>query len=218
MAKTGSLRLAVARADRVLRTVLVGALFYTIAASHFVPAVTASPDPGPVRSLVAHRALDAVGSSLALNLVSALTAQAASAIDIEKACLAQAVYFEARGEPRLGQRAVAQVIIQRSRNKNFPSTVCGVVYQGAERRSGCQFSFTCNGAMNRPVNEALWRNALNVAEYMLQGPGQYEDYTGRATHFHTVAVAPVWAANMLHTVTIGNHIFYRFAPRTRSAS
>ncbi len=222
MAKTGSKRLAVARslqrADRVLRSVLAGGLFYAIAASHFVPPVAAGPETGPVRSLVAHRAVESVGASLSVNLTSALTERAAEAIDVERACLAQAVYFEARGETRDGQRAVAQVIIQRTRNKNFPGTVCGVVYQGAERRSGCQFSFTCNGAMNRPVDEKVWRNALNVAEYMLHGPGRNEDYTGRATHFHTLEVAPVWAASMLHTVTIGNHIFYRFAPRIRSAS
>ncbi len=222
MGKTGSKKkaaaLALNRADRILRIVLTGALFYAIAASHFVDAVTAGPDAGPVRSLVAHRAVDGIGGSLSVSLTAALTEEAASAIDIEKACLAQAVYFEARGETKLGQRAVAQVIIQRTKNRNFPSTICGVVYQGAERRTGCQFSFTCNGAMNRPVDETVWRNALNVADYMLHGPGRNEDYTGRATHFHTLAVAPVWAASMVRTVTIGNHIFYRFAPRTRSAS
>lgn len=214
--------LALNRADRILRFVLTGVLFYAIAASHFVPPVSAGPhgDPasGPMRSLVAHRAVDGIGGSLSVNLTAALTQEAANAIDIEKACLAQAVYFEARGETKLGQRAVAQVIIQRTKNKNFPATICGVVYQGAERRTGCQFSFTCNGSMNRPVDEAVWRNALSVADYMLHGPGRNEDYTGRATHFHTLAVAPVWAASMVHTVTIGNHIFYRFAPRARSAS
>src|SRR3546814_18161788 len=89
---------------------------------------------------------------------------AASPIDRARAltCLADAVYYEAASESDAGQRAVAQVVLNRVRHPAFPATVCGVVFQGSERASGCQFSFACDGAMARTPSGEAWRKALSI--------------------------------------------------------
>jgi spore germination cell wall hydrolase CwlJ-like protein len=122
-------------------------------------------------------------------------------------CLAQAVYYEARGETRDGQRAVAEVVLRRVVDGRWPRTICGVVYQDAGR-TGCQFSFAC-GHQHGPVDWASWRRALDVANYELTGPGRHEDMTLGATHFHTTAVSPSWSRRFPLTARIGTHIFYR---------
>ena len=86
-------------------------------------------------------------------------------------CLTAAVYYEARSQSEDGQRAVAQVVLNRVRDRAFPNSVCGVVYQGAERRTGCQFSFTCDGSMNRPRELGAWDRARAVAAAALGGSG-----------------------------------------------
>jgi spore germination cell wall hydrolase CwlJ-like protein len=125
----------------------------------------------------------------------------------EVECLTQAVYYEARGETPAGQAAVAQVVLNRVRHPAFPKTVCGVVFQGANSRV-CQFSFACNGVMRRPVEPAAWRRAERVAHKALSGEVMPE--VGRATHFHTTAVAPAWGLRMARVTQVGEHIFYRF--------
>jgi hypothetical protein len=85
------------------------------------------------------------------------------------ACLTAAVYYEARSEPTDGQRAVAQVVLNRVRDRAFPHSVCGVVYQGSTRRTGCQFSFTCDGSMNHPRDGAAWARAASVARAAFDG-------------------------------------------------
>lgn len=122
-------------------------------------------------------------------------------------CLAQAVYYEARGETREGQRAVAEVVLRRAVDGRWPKTICGVVYQDAGR-PGCQFSFACGRQRSR-VDWLAWRRALDVANYELTGPGRHEDITLGATHFHTTAVAPSWSLRFPRTAKIGTHIFYR---------
>lgn len=122
-------------------------------------------------------------------------------------CLAQAVYYEARGESRDGQRAVAEVVLRRTVDGRYPRTICGVVYQDAGR-PGCQFSFACGHQRSR-VDWTAWRRALDVASYELTGPGRHEDITLGATHFHTVAVSPDWSRRFVRTGQIGTHIFYR---------
>lgn len=126
----------------------------------------------------------------------------------ELECLTQAVYYEARGETPSGQAAVAQVVLNRVRHPAFPKTVCGVVFQGAARKTGCQFSFACNGAMRRRVEPAAWRRAERVAARALGGEVMAD--VGRATHFHTTAVAPYWGARMTRVTQVGQHVFYRF--------
>lgn len=131
-------------------------------------------------------------------------------------CLTQAVYYEARGEGRDGMAAVAQVVLNRARHGAFPSSVCGVVYQGASRSTGCQFSFTCNGAMRGRVNSAAWRRARDVASAALSG--QVFARVGNATHFHTTAVSPRWRNTLVPVGQVGSHLFYRFGGRGGSAN
>ena len=123
-------------------------------------------------------------------------------------CLATAVYYEAASEPLQGQRAVAQVVLNRVRHPAFPKTVCGVVYQGAERTSGCQFTFTCDGSLATPPAAALWARARKVATTALAGT--VERSVGEATHYHADWVVPYWADGLTRATTIGAHIFYRW--------
>lgn len=129
-------------------------------------------------------------------------------------CLTQAAYYEARGEGRDGMQAVTQVVLNRVRHSAFPMSVCGVVYQGAGRRTGCQFSFTCNGAMRGTVNRAAWDRARDVASKALSGAVFAP--VGNATHFHTTAVAPSWRNSLVKVGQVGQHLFYRFGGRSGS--
>lgn len=121
-------------------------------------------------------------------------------------CLTEAVYYEAASEPDQGQRAVAQVVLNRVRHPSFPNSVCGVVYQGSERRTGCQFTFTCDGSLRRPRSTGLWLRARQVAESALRG--RVEGSVGMATHYHTDWVFPYWAPNLKKIAKVGTHIFY----------
>ncbi|HEY0650043.1 cell wall hydrolase [Phenylobacterium sp.] len=130
-------------------------------------------------------------------------------------CLTTAVYFEARGESPRGQAAVAQVVLNRVKHKAFPKSVCGVVFQGAGR-AGCQFSFACDGSMRKRKELLAWNRARNVAARALAGAARAD--IGAATHFHTTAVSPIWAPQMLRVANVGAHVFYKFAPyRLRTA-
>ena len=132
-----------------------------------------------------------------------------SGIDRTRAlqCLTAAIYYEAASEPDDGQRAVAQVILNRVAHKAYPSTVCGVVYQGSERSTGCQFSFTCDGSLARAPSRFFWQRAENVARAALGG--YVHASVGLATHYHTFAVNPSWNAKMINIVNIGAHRFFR---------
>lgn len=123
-------------------------------------------------------------------------------------CLTAAVYYEARSESPDGQRAVAQVVLNRVRHPAFPRSICGVVFQGRERRTGCQFSFTCDGSMNRQREPGAWARAREIAEAALTG--YVYAPVGLATHFHTTAIHPWWASSMRRAVTVGAHVFYRW--------
>ncbi len=123
-------------------------------------------------------------------------------------CLTQAIYYEARSEPLDGQRAVAQVVLNRVRDRAFPHSVCGVVYQGSERRTGCQFSFTCDGSMNHPLQPTAWDRARLVAQAALAG-SVYAPI-GSATHYHANYVLPWWASSLTRIGAVGSHIFYRW--------
>ncbi|WP_238380950.1 cell wall hydrolase [Alkalilacustris brevis] len=125
----------------------------------------------------------------------------------ELACLARALYFEARGEGITGQFAVAAVVLNRVESASYPDTICGVVNQGAQRSSGCQFSFTCDGNSDRISESDAYDIARRIARLMKDGAPR--DLTSEATHFHTVAVSPGWAARLDRTARIGAHLFYR---------
>ncbi len=123
-------------------------------------------------------------------------------------CLTQAVYHEARSETEDGQRAVAQVVLNRVRHPAYPNSVCGVVFQGSHRATGCQFSFTCDGSMRRRPEPGAWERARGIAADALSG-SVYEP-VGLATHYHTTAVRPWWASSLTRAITVGSHIFYRW--------
>ncbi|HVJ01348.1 MAG TPA: cell wall hydrolase [Sphingomonas sp.] len=122
-------------------------------------------------------------------------------------CLTTAIYYEAANEPDDGQRAVAQVVLNRVRHPAFPATVCGVVFQGSEKR-GCQFSFACDGAMARAPSRAAWDRARRVAAAALAG--SVFAPVGLATHYHTYAVTPSWNRSLVMTGVFGAHFFHRW--------
>ena len=105
-------------------------------------------------------------------------------------CLSEALYFEARGEGVQGQKAVAEVIMNRVDHPRFPKTVCGVVFQGSDRSTGCQFTFTCDGSLARLPRPDDWDRARAIARAALSGT--VEKSVGLATHYHTRWVAPYW--------------------------
>jgi hypothetical protein len=124
-------------------------------------------------------------------------------------CLTAAVYYEAASESLTGKRAVAQVVINRVRHPAYPKSVCGVVFQGSERTTGCQFTFTCDGSLARLPSQTGWAAARRVAEQALAG--HVETSVGTATHYHTVWVVPYWRTELTKLSTIGAHIFYRWS-------
>ena len=136
---------------------------------------------------------------------------AASSAAKERAieCLTSAVYYEAGSEDVDGQRAVAQVVLNRVRHPAFPANVCGVVFQGSTRATGCQFTFTCDGSLARRPSETGWARARKVAEAALGG-AVYAP-VGYATHYHANYVVPYWASSLAKNAVIGAHIFYRWA-------
>jgi hypothetical protein len=123
-------------------------------------------------------------------------------------CLTAAVYYEARSESMEGQRAVAQVVLNRARHPAFPRSICGVVYQGSKRRTGCQFSFTCDGSHSARRDPEAWARARRIAGAALAG--SVYGPVGHATHYHASYVQPWWAASLHRAVSVGSHIFYRW--------
>jgi spore germination cell wall hydrolase CwlJ-like protein len=124
-------------------------------------------------------------------------------------CLASAVYYEAGSQDENGERAVAQVVLNRVRHLAFPATVCGVVFQGSTRATGCQFTFTCDGSLYRRPDLAGWRRAYGVAEQALNG--YVYAPVGYATHYHANYVVPYWASTLAKNAVVGAHIFYHWA-------
>ncbi|MEZ5681366.1 MAG: cell wall hydrolase [Erythrobacter sp.] len=139
----------------------------------------------------------------------------ASAQATAEKCLAQAIYYEAALEPERGQRAVAQVVLNRVRHPSYPNTVCGVVYEGVSRPV-CQFSFTCDGSLLRTPSAGYWDRAKRIAHDMMTGGSEPE--VGTATHYHADYVVPRWAYTLGKITQIGRHIFYRFPGRGGSAA
>lgn len=135
--------------------------------------------------------------------------------DAQFQCLAQALYFEARGETVKGQFAVAEVIMNRVASKQFPNTACGVVNQGTGRKYQCQFTYTCDGHKEIIAEKRAYERVSKVARVVLDGIET--KLTDGATYYHTTAVRPRWSRSFTQTARIGVHKFYR-DDRYRTAS
>jgi spore germination cell wall hydrolase CwlJ-like protein len=120
-------------------------------------------------------------------------------------CLATAALYEV-GDDAEGQRAVMQVVLNRTRAPGFPHTVCGVVYQGSLRTTGCQFSFTCDGSFGRRPIHLGWAAARRAARRALAG--DIYPPVGRATHYHADWLVPYWRDSMVKVAQVGPHLFY----------
>jgi spore germination cell wall hydrolase CwlJ-like protein len=126
----------------------------------------------------------------------------------EQRCLAEGIYFEARGETEKGQAAVAQVILNRVRNPQYPNTICGVVYQNISWFNRCQFSFACDKIKDHVIPGRHWETAQAIALAVTAGK-IWIDAVGSATHYHATYVSPNWGPTMIRVAKVGQHIFYR---------
>ena len=124
-------------------------------------------------------------------------------------CLASAVYYEAGNQDVDGERAVAQVVLNRVRHPAFPASICNVVYEGSTKPTGCQFTFTCDGSLDRRPDVDGWRRASGVAQAALNG--YVYAPIGWATHYHADYVVPYWASTMAKNAVVGVHLFYHWA-------
>ncbi|MDG2403758.1 MAG: cell wall hydrolase [Paracoccaceae bacterium] len=136
-----------------------------------------------------------------------LAAQPAAEGGKHWACLAEAIYFEARGETIKGQFAVAEVILNRVDHPAFPNTICGVVRQGGERRHACQFSYNCDGLAEQIQEPVAYEIVGKIARLMMDGAPR--PVTMGATYYHSRSVNPRWARQFFKTSTVGSHYFYR---------
>jgi spore germination cell wall hydrolase CwlJ-like protein len=134
--------------------------------------------------------------------------------DAEWRCLAEAIYFEARGESMAGQVAVAEVILNRVDDRRYPSTICGVTHQGAENLNACQFSYECDGKPERITERDSFARAGKIAHLLLEGRPRM--LVGNATHYHAKRVRPGWSRRLERVTVIGDHIFYRYPTRLSS--
>lgn len=142
------------------------------------------------------------------------TAEAMQRMTQEHRCLSEVLYFEARGETEAGQVGVAEVIYHRLAGGRHGTTICAVIYEGADQ-TFCQFTFACDGSLDRPKLADAWRAAQVLAARIMTGQIRAPETLDGATHYHTTAVRPTWAPQMRRLGQIGNHIFYR-APVART--
>ncbi len=193
---------ALSRSDRVL----IAALAIVLA--------TASAAVGA--SLTNHAAIAKLAMAKPVSIkmdpapvVKTLTTDAAmNQLLAEHRCLSEVLYYEARGEGDKGQKAVAEVVFHRMNSGNYGHSICAVVYEGASH-PGCQFSFACNGDLNREKDARAWTESERLAAEILTDQAWRKDSTGGATNYHASSVSPDWAPTLEKTGQIGNHIFYR---------
>jgi len=216
MAMTYGLWARLRRNNRILTAALAGSLVYALAVAAVVPGVqTVSTEDGEGQAIALRLdrasidATDGAPRTVVRNLVNRSSYQTYLR---EKNCLATAVYFEARGESALGQKAVAEVVVARTRVPGRPRTICGVVYEGSHRKTGCQFSFTCDGVADRVRDRHAWRQAMRIAANVMRTGGKVNPVAGGATFYHADYVNPPWASRMIKVAEIGTHIFYRPQP------
>lgn len=173
-----------------------------------LPAVTKAMSDGTFYAVV-ENAVQIAGEG---RLAERFAKLSPKALDRERLCLAQAIYFEARSEGAKGKLAVAEVVLTRVADKRYPSTICAVVFQGSHLKTGCQFSWTCDGIKDTPGEKDAWKKSQNLAAYVMLDV-QWEEVTGKATHYHADYVSPYWAPTLNETTTVGKHIFYRWVNR-----
>lgn len=187
-----------------------GSAFFYIDQNFSEPPVRVEPEQGDIAPLLGDAPMDDLKSPLDFAIGGAARpfVMRAGSVDHSRAlkCLTDAIYYEAANEPDAGQRAVAQVILNRMRHPTYPNSVCGVIYQGSERATGCQFSYSCDGSMARIPARASWLRAQHVAAQALAG-SVYAP-VGMATHYHATYVYPYWAPSLNFVGTIGAHRFY----------
>lgn len=223
MAKTYGLWAQLRRNDRILRAAIGGAVLYALTVAVAAPVLNASvssdessgtarvvwSSPMAAHAMTVELQRDPSPVTVVRDLVNRPAYQAYLR---EKNCLSTAIYFEARGESLVGQRAVAEVVIARTRVPGRPRSICGVVYEGSQRRTGCQFSFTCDGISDRVHDWYSWRQAQRIAANVMRNGGKVNPVAGGATFYHADYVNPGWASRMVKVAEIGTHIFYRPAP------
>lgn len=218
------------RADRSVFGAFALAFVFAACASAFVPYTDKSehlsytgraPLPlqmepaGPVAAIVHPDSL--VVRTADLDVSPLLRAVIMQKILGEERCLAEAMYYEARGEGTEGEKAIAEVVFHRMKAPGFPHSLCGVVYQGVGSGHGCQFSFACSGEMLATKNLGSWLRAKRLAVRIVSGVEQLGNETADAISFHAIDVEPDWGDHLIRTIQIGNHIFYRSALRSRSS-
>ena len=125
----------------------------------------------------------------------------------EMKCLAEAIYFEARGEAIEGQYAVGEVIINRVLSQDFPNSVCGVISEGASRLNACQFSYNCDGKLEIITEKKIYERILKLSQMLLEPSARF--LTSGATFYHSKLVSPSWSKKFIKTNEIGNHVFYK---------
>ena len=168
------------------------------------PSETPRARPQGLRALFGRRAAEPETPPMSRAGIDALPEASGGA---EWACLAEALYFEARGETVKGQFAVAEVILNRVASTAFPDTICSVVNQGTGQRYRCQFTYTCDGHAEVVHEKAAYRRVGKVARLAMDG--DLPALTSGATYYHTNAVSPRWSRKFERTATIGVHHFYR---------
>ncbi|MFL6729168.1 MAG: cell wall hydrolase, partial [Sphingomicrobium sp.] len=200
---------------------LIGAAAVAATSSQWLPsapvqpvAAPASPSPLAVRDIAPDQALKlnaAIPLAHGPNPAAAAFKFTGNAAARKQAltCLSSVVYYEAGNQGEEGERAVAQVVLNRVRHPAFPGSICNVVYEGSTRTTGCQFTFTCDGSLYRQPDLAGWRRAYVVAQQALGG--YVYAPVGYATHYHANYVVPYWAPTLAKNAVVGAHIFYRWA-------
>ncbi|MDE2110695.1 MAG: cell wall hydrolase [Alphaproteobacteria bacterium] len=209
---------ALLRSDRVL----VGALAIVLAAVSAAVGAAAAyrPHTEHAQTAVVVAKAAAIPREPALTGVkmankSVIEQLIANKLMAEHRCLAEVMYYEARGEGEKGEKAVAEVVFHRMRTGNYGQSICAVVYEGADK-AGCQFSFACNGDLREPKAPQAWLGAQVLAARILTGEERLGDITEGATSYHATSVQPDWANDLVRTVQIGNHIFYKNPSHSRA--
>lgn len=205
-----SVKSAIARSDRVL----IGALAIVLATAS--AAVGASLVYHPHTEKAVAKAAPAPEPAPAAPALKVGSDSVMAQLLREHRCLSEVMYYEARGEGTAGEKAVAEVVFHRLNHGDYGHSICAVVYEGAGK-PGCQFSFTCNGALKKAKQPRAWHRAELMAARILTGEVPLKNTTGGATSFHAVSVSPAWADALEKTTQIGNHIFYRGNVRTRAS-
>lgn len=216
MAKTFGLMALVRRNDGILKSACAGAAVYCLTIAAISPSLTTA---SAAESVVLSLSLAAPSVAMAApnlkpmlpetKVRNVLNRPNYASYQREKGCLATAIYFEARGESTKGQKAVAEVVLARARTPGRPRSICGVVYEGSKRRTGCQFSFTCDGHADRVRNGEAWVTAQRIATSVMRTGGRVNPVARGATYYHADYVKPGWATRMVKVAQIGTHIFYR---------